>query len=177
MTSLLPNLVFALVVLVVAALLVCQGRRRTRPETGDDRDLARGLGEGVGLDLATRIFDSADYRWLRDELGFPQLAQALLRYRKELALRWLSGLRSSFNELVRAQQSAAASAGISDEPGGWAALFYTLRFQFLLGYALLVVHLFGPYHRLVPSYGWLRALVGFRIRRKRFGVADPYRLS
>jgi hypothetical protein len=34
-------------------------------------------------------------------------------------------------------------------------LWLTLRFQFLLSYALLVVRLFGPYHRLLPSFTWV----------------------
>jgi hypothetical protein len=37
----------------------------------------------------------------------------------------------------------------------WHMLWLTVRFQFLLSYALLVVKLFGLYHRLMPSFTWI----------------------
>lgn len=170
MTALVINIVLAVLVLILAAALARQDRRQSHAEAGDDRDLVRGLGNGVSLDLASRIFDAADYRWLRDEIEFPHLAEMLLRTRKDLALRWLRGLRSSFNELVRTPQSIEASA-CGDDTGSWAMLFLTLRFHLLVGYALCVVRLFGPYHHLVPSLGWLQALSGVRDRKAPAGVA------
>jgi hypothetical protein len=34
-------------------------------------------------------------------------------------------------------------------------LWLTGRFQILVSYALFVVKLFGPYHRLIPSFSWV----------------------
>jgi hypothetical protein len=170
MIGLVINIVLAVLVLILAAALVLQGRRQFHSEAGEDRELVRGLGDGVSLDLASRIFDAADYRLLRDEIEFPHLAEMLLRTRKDLALRWLGGLRSSFNELVRTPQSIEASA-CGDDAGSWAMLFLTLRFHLLVGYALCVVRLFGPYHHLVPSLAWLQALSGVRDRTAPAGVA------
>lgn len=170
MTSVVLNVVLAVLALTLAALLARQGPRNDR-EAVDDRELVRGVGDGVNLDLVTRIFDAGDYRWLREGMGFPELAEKLLRHRQELALRWLRGLRCSFNELVRTPQPGGATGGDHQESGDWPTLFLTLRFHLLLIYALTVVRLWGPYHRLVPSCGWVRALLDVEARRRRLRTA------
>lgn len=160
MISALQSVVVALAVMILAGFFARQ-YWRSRPHTEDDRDLVRALDEEVSLGLASRIFDPADYHWLRDTIGFPQLAESLLRRRRDLALRWLRALRTSHNELVRSPRLSEATAG-ADSPGSWAILFLTLRFQLLLAHAQATVYLFGPYHPLVPSLGWLPAFLRVR---------------
>ena len=98
--TLLYVLIAVLMILLVA---FWAGRSQTndtsRPEAGGDS--LEGLLDGSGLSLAERLFDSGDYLWLRHEVGYPQLAQALLDWRKQMAIRWLKALRRSFDELVR----------------------------------------------------------------------------
>jgi hypothetical protein len=171
MTSILSYIVGALLLLLaIGFLLACQGRETTVADAETEFD--RGLLDESALYLAERIFNPADYRWLRDELGFPHLARILARQRRELAIRWLRGFRSSFNLLVRASQPNEGAESPDSDPAGWSILFQTLRFHFLLIYALLVVRLFGPYHRLVPSFGWLRSPSGLGLGKGRLGVAN-----
>jgi hypothetical protein len=152
----------ALLVFVAVALLV----RAPRPEgdLADPRpDYARGVLQGSSLALAARLFDSSDYHWLRDEVGFPRLARELERRRRRLALCWLDDLRRTFLEWVRTPDPQALSG---DPPQrDWALLAATLRIHLLLAYAFFVVRFFGPYHRLVPSFGWLEALAPRRVEK------------
>jgi hypothetical protein len=133
------------------------------------------LGDSSFLNLSQRVFDPADYRWVRKELCFPQAASILAHDRKQLALKWLRTLRRQFKELVRLPESAQGSApsGVSS----WRLLGLTLRFHFLLSYAILVVRLFGPYHRLVPPLEWVRPLSLEGIRNLRYRVLDPRHLA
>lgn len=116
---------------------------------------APNIANGRWLDLSERIFDPSDARWLADELAFPRLAKYLILERKRLAIRWLQALQASFDEVVR-----TPALTLSDAPGAisahsWQMLWLTLRFKLLVSYALLVVRLFGPYHRLIPSFSWV----------------------
>jgi hypothetical protein len=105
------------------------------------------------VDLSERIFDPSDVRWLAEELAFPALAKSLTLARKRLAIRWLEALQASFDDLVR------TPALTPDQPAeavsSWKMLWLTVRFKALVSYALLVVKLFGPYHRLIPSFSWV----------------------
>lgn len=123
--------------------------------------------------MAQRIFDSADYVWLHDELCFPEAARVLAKHRKELAVKWLKGLRSSIKELGHFPEPAAAeSHEVSSRQLPW----LTLRLHFLVNYALLVVRLFGPYHPLVPHFEWLQSLRHLGFSRIRFGAAGAGRM-
>jgi len=133
------------------------------------KPLCPSIGNGRWLNLSERIFDPSDARWLAEELAFPKLAKALMLGRKRLAIRWLEALQSSFDDLVRTPESAPSQTPQHTSAGSWKMLWLTLRFKLLISYALLVVKLFGPYHRLIPSfhgfhYHW-GASAGFGERR------------
>ncbi len=119
------------------------------------------------LKIAERIFDDADFHWLRDEIVHPELARALARARKRIAIEWLKAVRLSFDHLVRTPAPAAASP----EPVPQ-LLWMSLRFRILLGYATLVVRLFGPYHRLIWSFDFLPTFYRTRSREPRHNVID-----
>ena len=147
------------VTLAIAFLALILGLlRKTRPHEPDesitDPIPAPSLGNGRWLDLSARIFDPSDARWLAEELAFPQLAEALTLGRKRLAIRWLEALQASFDELVRTPDIAATEGSGANSAGSWRMLWLTLRFKLLVSYALLVVKMFGPYHRLIPSFSW-----------------------
>jgi hypothetical protein len=146
--------IIAILVLVVAVLLLRPG---SEGPPAEPEEYAQGLWDSPGWNLAERIFDSSDYLWLRNELRFPHLAKVLAHSRRQLALKWLRGLRRSFDELARTPESNTPDAAPLDAPSSWELLRLTLRFHLILSYAVLVVRLFGPYHRLVPSYGWMRS--------------------
>jgi hypothetical protein len=110
---------------------------------------------GRWLHLSERIFDPSDARWVANELAFPKLAESLIQGRKRLALRWLEALQASFDEVVRTPELFPSEAPEESSVGSWQMLWLTLRFKFVLSYALLVVRLFGPYHRLIPSFSWV----------------------
>jgi len=119
------------------------------------------------LSLSECIFSPRDARWLRDELSFPELALSLTRARKQLAIQWLQALQLSFNTLVR---TTALSPPQNPDPNSmedWRMLWLTVRFQFLMSYALMIVKLFGPYHRLIPTFSWIPLLKegGFHVHR------------
>ncbi len=122
---------------------------KPRPEESR-KECFSGLWETPRLRIAERIFDAADFHWLRDEIVHPELARALARARKQIALEWLKAVRLSFDHLVRTPAPVAPSP----EPVP-RLLWMSLRFRILLGYATLVVRLFGPYHRLIWSFDFL----------------------
>jgi hypothetical protein len=140
-------------------LLVLVFLARTRPENPDEhpaeKDFTQCLGDARWLDLSERIFDPSDARWLSEELAFPKLAISLTHARKQLAIRWLKALQASFAELVRRPEPESSEPPPSDSAPSWQMLWLTVRFQVLLLYALVVVELFGPYHRLIPSFTWI----------------------
>jgi hypothetical protein len=156
MIELISYSVMAFAVLLLAAWLVREKPPGGKTEPEPERDLSGCLFDFRCLEMAHRIFDPADYRWLHDELCFPEAAASLARHRRELAIQWLKALRSSFKEMLRLPEAANEVRGEA-ELSGWQMLQLTLRFQLLLAYALLVVRWFGPYHRLVPPLGWLQA--------------------
>lgn len=163
MTQLELYIVPAFLILIVAALLA--HKADSPPKTYPHQDDLQSQWDGPCLSLGERIFDPADYLWLRHELGFPELAGTLARARREMALRWLRAIRNSFEGLVRVPQSAGASRA----RGSWKLLRLALRFHILLGYATLVVRLFGPYHRLVPSLHWVPPLLRSRSTGQKAG--------
>lgn len=171
MTFILPYVVIAVLILAIAVMLAGQGRYQIDVETESEKEFNRGLLDKSCLDVAERIFDPADYRWLRDDLCFPQVARTLAHHRKEMALRWLRGMRSSFNELVREPHVTGASDTDDGRPAR-AMAFLTLRFHALLSFAILMVWMFGPYHGIVPSFDWLRAASGAEYRKDRYGMAN-----
>jgi len=116
---------------------------------------APSIGKGHWLHLSERIFDPSDARWLAEELAFPKLAKSLMLGRKRLAIHWLEALQASFDDLVRTPKITPSEAPEANSPGSWQMLWLTLRFKFLVSYALLVVKLVGPYHRLIPSFSWM----------------------
>jgi len=141
-------------------ILVLALFRKTRSHEPDECMLenrsAPSIGNGHWLALSERIFDPSDARWLAEELAFPKLANALILGRKRLAIRWLEALQASFHEVVRTPELTPSEAVEASAVSSWQMLWLTLRFKLLVSYALVVVKLFGPYHRLIPSisYSW-----------------------
>ena len=176
MSAALTYSVIAVLIILVVALLLRPSRAGGIVEAECGREYGEGLWGGPGWTLAARIFDSSDYLWLRDELGFPQLAEALTCSRQQMAIKWLKAVRRSFDELVRTPEPLLPSGTASDAPNSWELLRLTLRFHLILGYAFFVVRFFGPYHRLVPAFGWMRWLPGTRSPRERYDAADVARL-
>lgn len=147
--------IIALLIIAFVTLLLRPSHEDDPPETNNRQELANGLWESQGLSLAERILDPADYFWVRDELGFPHLAESLRHHRKHLALKWLNAVRSSFSEVVRTPEAGPQPQTGGETPESWQLLRLTLRFHLVLGYAILVVRFFGPYHRLIPSFTWM----------------------
>lgn len=177
MTELVLYVILAIAILVLASWLARERSLQQEPESAFEEDSAKCPFDPRCLELANRIFDPADYRWLREELCFPQAASVLARHRKELAVEWLRGLRSSFKELVSLPEPAPAEENPGREVSSWQLLWLTLRFHFLLGYALAVVRLFGPYHQLVPRFGWLRGLGNLGYARTHHDALRAGRIS
>jgi hypothetical protein len=168
--------IIALLTIVIVALLLRPGRDASPAGRARDTISAEGLWDSAGLSLAERILDPADYYWLRDELGFPTLAESLREHRKRLALDWLKAVRRSFVEMVRTPESLAPGSPEAGKQESWELLRITLRFHFFLIYALLVVRFFGPYHRLIPSLGWAERPWSALLHSQPFG-ASPSRRS
>jgi hypothetical protein len=147
----------ALAVFLIALVAVLV--RRSPPPIGPAEprpDYSGGVLNGSSLALASRLFDSSDFVWLRDAIGFPQLARELERRRRRLALCWIEDLRREFLEHVRTPDPQFL---LTDSPRRKRArLGAILRIHLLLAYAHFVIRFFGPYHRLVPPFGWLEAL-------------------
>ena len=147
--------------LAIAFLILVLGLlRKTHPRGLDefppDNHAVPSLENARWLHLSERIFDPSDARWLAEELAFPKLANALILGRKRLAIRWLEALQASFHEVVRTPELTPSEAVEASAVSSWQMLWLTLRFKLLVSYALVVVKLFGPYHRLIPSisYSW-----------------------
>jgi hypothetical protein len=163
-------LILALVIIAFAVLMTRQSGAERHASVDHRKECGTAILDDSGLDLAERIFDPGDYLWLRDEIGFPQLANELARQRKGLALKWLRCLRSSFNELIRAPHSSELPGGDLRDSAAWAVTFNTLRFQLLLAYAMTVVWLFGPYSRITPSFSWLGPILSRDTHKERYGM-------
>lgn len=145
---------FAIAFLVLIMRLV----RKPQPFDSDDaysaaNDLPR-IASGRWLDLSARIFDPSDARWLQEELAFPELAKSLIAGRKQMAIRWLEVLQASYADLVRTPEFAPSDASEVTSARNGQMLWLSLRFKFLVSYALVEVKVFGPYHRLIPSFNW-----------------------
>ena len=166
----------AIAVLVLSLLLVrrSDGAASTE-ETG--QDYVPSLQDARFLKLAERIFDAGDYLWLRDKAGFPELARELRRFRQAMALRWLKALWHSFDGLVSAPEPASPSSPTSEVRHSWHLLWLAGRFYLLLGYAILVVKLFGPYHNLMPSFSRMRLPLGWGYGKEHSYSAGFHRLS
>jgi len=143
----------AIAFLVLVLALHRRFRSREPDEIWQGPKCATNLCIGHWVDLSECIFNPADARWLREELAFPQLARDLELQRRRLAIHWLRALRASFNQLVQTPDLVAS--GDENSAGHWRMLWLTFRFNGLILYALAMVGLFGPYHRLVPSFSWL----------------------
>ena len=169
------HVVPALLILTLVLFLL---RRSYSGEPGEESGAteAREVWSESFLSLSEIIFDRGDYLWLRDKVGLPRLARALARSRQQMALRWLRALRRSFDDLVRLPEPLPAGSHASDTPRNWHMLWLTLRFHLLLGYALFVVSFFGPYHRLLPSLGWMHSLSGLGSQEERPSLADTAHL-
>jgi hypothetical protein len=148
----------AFLILVIGLL------RKPQPLDPDEaltkKSFAPSMGNGRWLHLSERIFDSSDAHWLAEELAFPKLAKALMLGRKRLAIGWLESLQASFDDLVRTPEITPSEGAGTISAGSWRMLWLTIRFKLLIAYALLVVKLFGPYHRLIPSFSWVPFLQG-----------------
>jgi len=157
MTFLLVYATIAALLILVVAYLVRSVQAEEPVEPVFDKEHNSNWWNSFGLRLGERIFDSSDYFWLRDQLSLPRLAEALAQHRRQLAIHWLKALRQSFVELIRTPGDFPHAASGSFE--SWHLLWLTLRIQYRLGYALLIVRLFGPYAPLVPSAGRTRTLL------------------
>jgi hypothetical protein len=146
----------SIALLLVILWLLAGVRSEGADEAAPGTDYAQNCGEARWLDLSERIFDPADARWLREELAFPGLAKSLTHARKQLAIRWMKALQTAFDELVRTPEIVPEGTPEANSVGSWELLWLTIRFQLLLRYALLIVKVFGPYHRLLPSFSWVQ---------------------
>lgn len=176
MTSIVIYSLIAALILILAAVLVRQRLEGAAAEGEGEANYLQGLLDGSCLSLAERIFDPADYLWLRYKIGYPQLARELASSRKKSAVRWLKALGHSFNELLRVPEPSASRGDDRGGPESWGLLWLTLRFHLLLAYALFVVRLFGPYHRLIPSFTWVETLTELNKGKDRYESADTGRL-
>jgi hypothetical protein len=149
--------IVALLTVVVVLWLVRRAQRPAPESSRDEQSWDAALWSPADLILAERVFDRTDYLWLRDEAGFPALAKSLRRSRAQMALAWLRAVRRSFEKLLQTPGPVPASRGLFKPPRSWE---FMLRFHLVLGYAFLVVRFFGPYHRLVPPFGWIPNLSG-----------------
>jgi hypothetical protein len=152
MNTLLLNAAVAIGAIALVAALLRKSKPHDTEEAFEKSQIAPRVGNGRWLNLSERIFDPSDARWLEQDLAFPKLARALALDRKQLAIQWLEALQSAFAELIRTPASLPPS---TNPTHGWEILWLTLRFKFLVSYALIVVKLFGPYHSLIPSFRWL----------------------
>lgn len=173
-------LIYAVLAIAFLLLVLALAQKPVEPEMDEPSQITNcmaRLDNGRWFDLSDRIFDPSDARWLAEELTFPKLANALIVERRRLAILWLEALQASFDELVRtpAVESAHSTGGSSI--GSWQLLWLTLRFKLLISYALLVVKLFGPYHRLMPPLSWtaLPQSSGPRFRRAVFAESRTSR--
>ncbi len=146
--------VIAIVFLILVLRLIGRTGAFPRDESTLDSRSTASTGNGRWLHLSERIFDSSDARWLAEELAFPKLAEDLMLERKRLAILWLEALQASFDDIVRTPEPSSNEVS---EVGrdSWKTLWLTVRFKILVYYALLMVKLFGPYHRLIPSFSWV----------------------
>jgi hypothetical protein len=145
----------AIAFLILVLHLFGKTRSHEPDERMPDNQFASSGGNGRLLYLSERIFDPSDARWIAEELAFPKLAEALMLGRKRLAIRWLETLQASFDDMVRTPELIPSELPEASSAGSWQMLWLTVRFKFLVSYALIMVKLFGPYHRLVPSFSWL----------------------
>ena len=152
----------AITFLIVVLGLLRKPKLHDLDETTEEKTYVPSIGNGRWLDLSECIFDPSDARWLEEELAFPKLANALMLDRKQLAIRWLEALQVSFDELVCTPEIAPTTESAVVPAGSWRMLWLTIRFKFLVSYALFVVKLFGPYHRLIPSFAWVPFSQGSR---------------
>ena len=160
MTELLIYTLIALAVLALTVSLVRTAPSHITEESEQSAEPVRPL-EGINasfLRLGDKIFEPRDFHWLRYELSFPGAAEDLARHRKRLATEWLKSLRNSFQELVRTPELEGVKGESESTLSSWKLLWLTLRFHFLVSYALFVIRFFGPYHQLIPSFAWLDAL-------------------
>ncbi len=163
--------IVAILIVVLTVLLVRQSQREGSSDEDARKDYLRDLCDGPSLHLAERIFDPGDYLWLRDEVRHPGLARALGRSRQQMAVRWLQAVRRSFDDFVSTPQPLPES-NLGEVPSPWHLLWLTLRFHFLLRYAMLVVRVFGPYHRLVPPLKWIPSLSASEARKARYRTTN-----
>jgi len=152
------TLIYAAIVIAFLVLVIGFLRKPLLDDAEEaltEKSSATCVGNGRWLDLSERIFDPSDVRWLAEELAFPKLAKVLIVERRRLAIRWLKALQASFDEVVRTPEIIPNDTAMSASTGSWRMLWLTIRFKLLVSYALLVVRLFGPYHRLMPSIAWI----------------------
>jgi hypothetical protein len=162
--------------IAIAFLILVMGfLRKPQPHDPDEtlmeKSYAPKVGNGRWLNLSERIFDPTDVRWLAEELAFPKLAKDLKFERKRLAIRWLESLQASFDVVVRTPENVPSETSEVSSAGSWQLLWLTLRFKFSVSYALIVVKLFGPYHRLIPSFAWVPFLPGSEHSIRRAALA------
>lgn len=155
MIALIAYATLAVAFLILVVSLLRKPSPQDLDEVVEEKRYAPSVANGRWLDLSERIFDPSDARWLEEELAFPKLANALMLDRKQLAIRWLEALQASFDELVRTPENAPSGESEAKPAAGWRTLWLILRFKLLVSYALFMVKLFGPYHRLIPSFAWI----------------------
>jgi hypothetical protein len=167
MTELVFYTLIALAALVLTVSLARAGMRRVTEDSLQAAEpRCHAVADASFLQLGDKIFDPQDYRWLRHGLSFPGAAEELARHRRKLATEWLKTLRNSFQEMVRMPESDSGDSASESALSSWRLLWLTLRFQFLVGYALFVVRFFGPYHQLIPSFAWMDSLPRLALREE-----------
>lgn len=136
----------ALVFFILTVVLlwkISQGGART--ETLEEDRCAWNLDS---FQVATRIFDPADYLWLRDDLRLPLLARELERSRKRLASQWLADVVIEYREIVAGPRKNSVTTSPLSVPVEVSLLRQTVTFYALIALARLTISLFGPYTKL-----------------------------
>lgn len=177
MTAALIYPVLGLLLLAIVAVSILSRRGGRGVEEDGAREDVQGLWEPEGITVAERIFDPTDYWWLKRQVGFPQLAESLRQSRRRIALVWLDAVRRSFDDLLSSPDPPASPAAHTHRMEIWSLLRHALRFHLVLAYARFVVRFFGPYHRLVPSFRWMRPLSEISASRESYGAVNSGRLS
>ena len=137
---------FALVIFILTVVLLWKlSHGGARTEALEEDRCAWNLDS---FQVATRIFDPADYRWLRDDLRMPLLARELERSRKRLARQWLADVVIEYREVVAGSRKNSVTASPLSVPVEISLLRQTVTFYALIALARLSILLFGPYTKL-----------------------------
>ena len=104
--------------------------------------------EPASLQIVRRIFDPADYLWLKDTLKAPSLAREMELVRKNLAMRWLSQAEADFRELIRTFREGPGTEIDHGPVSEMSLLRHSASVHALLILARVSVSMLGPFNSL-----------------------------